>query len=147
MITSAQRPEVPKRTISSIKGLSRLQLLNENVPKLDQAGWAGPLDAVPVAVMLQADRPFRRDAGNRRVFDDLLPVEHDVDLLADERDLERVPLADVAIGVHLRRGGGTQRRRQALIAADAPQLAGTCRPAPDIHLRPAAEQDSRVGVG
>ena len=80
--------------------------------------------------------------------DDRLPVQHDLDGLALDGDLEVVPLADRLVGLGARRGGGAKLGRRLRVGADAVHLARADRPAPDVRLEPAvaAEEDPGIRV-
>src|SRR5688572_1983719 len=98
-------------------------------------------------MVLKPNRAAGGNAGDMRVVDDFVIVEHDGDMVADERDLHRVPLADVLVGVPAGCRGCPRFWWQTLVAANAPELSGAGRPAPEIHLGATAEQDSGVRIG
>ena len=77
------------------------------------------------------------------------PLSTTVRRLPPDRDLERVPLADVAVGQLLRRHARAHLGRHLVVDAVAVDLARADRPAPDVDLRLglAAQVDAGVRVG
>src|SRR5205809_309341 len=74
------------------------------------------------------------DARQLRVADDLLTVQLYPEAVADELDLELIPLAARPIHRLLRSDRGTHLRRHLRIHAVAVDLAGANRPHPDVDL-------------
>src|SRR5262249_17976320 len=111
------------------------ELFDQDIPELHQAGRPGPHAVLLLAVMLQRERAALRHAGQLRLRDDLLAVEHDREPRAAHRDLERVPLADVVVGVALRRDAGAHGGGHRAIGPVAVHFARSDRPAPDVDLR------------
>ena len=98
------------------------------------------------AVMLERDGPARGNTRKLRVAEHFLAVEHDGQPIAAHRDLERVPLSDVAVGVALGGHAGADRRRHLVVGAIAVHFAGSDRPAPDVDLRLARPAKVDAGV-
>ncbi len=93
-------------------------------------------------MVLEGDRPSRGNAGQLRVRDHLDAVQHHGQPIAAHRDLEGVPLADVVVRIAPRCRARAHLRRHRGVRAIAVHLAGSTRPAPDVHLglaRPAQE--------
>jgi hypothetical protein len=129
--------------------LGSAQFLHSDVSELDEGRGRSPRAVLDRAVVLEADRAALREAREHRVLDDRVAVEEDAHAVAAKGDFHFVPFADVLVAVHARRRGGTNRLRLRGVAADAPQLARTSWPAPQVHLmlRPPAQKDARVRVG
>ena len=85
-------------------------------------------------VGLQSDRAgsgyARQLAGDNHV----LPVEPDVERLADESDQEAVPLADGAIRLHARGCRGSGGGGHAAVGSISVDLAASGGPLPEVHL-------------
>src|SRR5687768_6839111 len=120
--------------------------LDVDVAELNQTGRPHPFSVAKRSMMLQRDLADRRQARQIRFVDDEFAVEYYTDCAPLHRDLERVPLADVLVGIYLRRYRRYYFRRHLRIGAIAVEFSRPDGPAPDVDLRltGSAQENSRV---
>ena len=106
--------------------------LDTYVAKLHQRGT--PFTVFSFWMQLQRQWSLPRNTRQLGIVDDQLVVERDCQAVALQGDVERVPLANRIVSLHLRCHPGMNHGVQGCISQVAPHLARSDRPAPDVHL-------------
>src|SRR5437879_13368481 len=82
-----------QRATKAILDLLLAQFFDVNISKLQEARRTVPLALPLAAVVLQADPPARRQAGDLRAWNHGLAVQHHSDGVATHGDFKMVPIA------------------------------------------------------
>ena len=82
-----------------LKECPPLQLLDVDVPELDQTWRPEPFSISVTAVVLESEAALFRQSRQDRVINHLVAVQDDTDRIPFDGDLKRVPLAYILVSV------------------------------------------------